>query len=90
MTKTCCVWGCTARYTAANGEGFYRFPSEKTKCVQRNMWVRRVKRVDVVKSSDTEKIARLPGGGVATSSGPDWKPNLHHRVCGRHFLTGNV
>ncbi|XP_048122827.1 uncharacterized protein LOC125309770 [Alosa alosa] len=82
MTKTCCVWGCAARYT--KGVGFYRFPSGKTKLIQRNLWVRRLKRVDAV----TEKIARLPGGGVATSNGRDWEPNIHHRVCGRHFLTG--
>lgn len=45
--------------------------------------MRRLKRVDT-----TEKIRR-PGGGVAIL-GADWEPNLHNRVCGRHFITGNV
>ncbi|XP_061615991.1 uncharacterized protein LOC133470978 [Phyllopteryx taeniolatus] len=66
MTKTCSVWGCTARY-AKNGLGFFRFPSKKSKLIQRNLWVTRIRRVDVV---------------------TDWEPNVHHRVCGRHFLAG--
>jgi len=52
MAKICCVWGCATRYTAKGvGFFFYRFPSEKSKSIQQSLWVRRLKRVDVVKSA---------------------------------------
>ncbi|KAL2089512.1 hypothetical protein ACEWY4_014200 [Coilia grayii] len=88
MPKTCCVRGCTARYASNKGLAFFRFPSKKSKPMKWNLWVQRVRRHDV---AIVEAIARLPGHAVATfckKRGADWEPNVHHRVCGRHFITG--
>ena len=44
MPKSCCAIGCTNRYKARSGNGFYRLPSE-AKCLEmRRKWIAAIRR----------------------------------------------
>jgi len=62
MVKSCCVWGCTARFQKGSGLLFCSFPNAEKKAAQRKKWVENLKKVAKPEDDNTDTDNQTTAG----------------------------